>query len=248
MTAEPTSSTRIAAVDLGRGVALVAMTVFHFCWDLAMFRVIDPATMFQPGMVWFARSIAGSFLFLVGFSLVLAHGSGVRWRSFAVRLAQVASAAGLITAATFFATPDAFIFFGILHSIALASVLALPLLFTPWWAAALVGAFVLFAKPFLRTPALDAPSWWWTGLSEIVPVSNDYVPIFPFFGMVALGVAAASLARQREWLPLLARPKLAGGLSRLLRFIGRNSLVYYLAHQPVMIALLGAWFWVSARI
>ncbi len=99
-----------------------------------------------------------------------------------------------------FATPEAFIFFGILHSIALASVLGLAFLRRPGGRPQRPGIFVLVSRPFLQTPLLDGPSWWWTGLSAIIPVSNDYVPVFPFFGMVLLGIAAAQLAGSQGWL------------------------------------------------
>ncbi len=143
---------RIALIDLMRGVALIAMTIFHLGWDLGMFAVIDMRVMFEPGPRWFARCIAGTFLFLVGFSLWLAHRDGISWRPWLIRLAQVGGAAAVITIATWFATPDAFIFFGILHSIALASVLGLAFLRLPWWATAVAAIFVLVSRPFLQTP------------------------------------------------------------------------------------------------
>lgn len=239
---------RMPLVDGARGFALVAMTVFHFCWDLAMFRQIDPQVMTSPGMIWFARSIAGSFLFIVGFSIVLAHQERFRARSFAWRMAKIIAAASAITAATWFATPDAFIFFGILHHIALASLLALLFLQVPWWANAALAMFFLVARDLLRSPALDDPWWWWTGLSQITPVSNDYVPVFPFFGMVLAGIAAAQWSRQAGFWPKLAAPALAGGAGCMLRFIGRHSLVYYLLHQPVMIALIYAALRATGRI
>ena len=239
---------RIALVDLMRGVALIAMTIFHLGWDLGMFAVIDMRVMFEPGPRWFARCIAGTFLFLVGFSLWLAHRDGISWRPFLIRLAQVGGAAAVITIATWFATPDAFIFFGILHSIALASVLGLAFLRLPWWATAAAGIFVLVSRPLMQTPLLDGPAWWWTGLSAIIPVSNDYVPVFPFFGMVLLGIAAAQLASSQGWLSVLAAPRLDQPVARMLRFIGRHSLVYYLLHQPVMIGILFAVLKVAGRI
>ena len=103
---------RIAAIDAARGVALVAMAIYHFTWDLEFFGYAPPGTAAEGGWRIFARMIAGSFLFLVGFSLVLAHGKSIRWRSFAIRLAQVGVAALAITIATRFATPDRYIFFG----------------------------------------------------------------------------------------------------------------------------------------
>src|SRR6185503_12461180 len=62
---------RLDAIDAIRGAALCAMVVYHFAWDLADFHLVgwDVAA----GPIWrlFARSIASSFLILVGVSLVL---------------------------------------------------------------------------------------------------------------------------------------------------------------------------------
>lgn len=239
---------RIALVDFARGLALLAMTAFHFCWDLEMFGLLMPGFMASTGMILAARLIAGSFLFLVGFSLFLAHAGGMRWQPFAIRMAQIVAAAALITVATWLAMPNAFIFFGILHSIAVGSVLALAFLRAPWWLTAIAGLGFASLRGVLRTEWLDAPVWWWTGLSRVIPVSNDYVPLFPFFGPVLLGLAASQLVSNRHWLAALARPRLERPASRLLRFIGRHSLVYYLVHQPAMIATLYGFLWLSGRI
>jgi uncharacterized membrane protein len=239
---------RIPLVDLLRGVALIAMTGFHFSWDLGMFRLIDPAVMFEPGARWTARVIAGSFLFITGFSLFLAHGQGLKARGYFIRLAQIGGAAAIISVATRIATPEAFIFFGILHQIAFATIAGLLFLRLPWWITAAAGFFVLLSGPWLQTPALDAPIWWWTGLSEVIPISNDYVPVFPFFGMVLLGIAAASLMTATGSMEAIAKPKLDALPARFLRFLGRHSLVYYLLHQPIMIGLLYGFLWLSGRI
>ena len=239
---------RIPLVDFGRGLALIAMTVFHFCWDLEMFGLIARGFMASPGMIWSAHVIAGSFLFLVGFSLYLAHHQGIRWRGFLIRLVMIAAAAAVISLATWFATPNAFIFFGILHSIALGSVLALAFLFAPFWLTAAAGLAVLTLRETLRTEWLDAPIWWWSGLSRITPISNDYVPVFPYFGMILLGLAAAQMSARLGLFERLAKPQLTARPAVLLRFIGRHSLIYYLAHQPVMLAILYSALKLTGRI
>jgi uncharacterized membrane protein len=239
---------RIPLLDLARGIALIAMTGFHFSWDLGMFGLIAPETMFQPGPRWIARIIAGSFLFITGFSLFLAQRNGFRPRNYFIRLGQIGAAALVISLATKYATPEAFIFFGILHQIAFATVAGLAFVYLPWWLTALSGLFVLFSRPYLQSELLDAPAWWWTGLSEVIPISNDYVPVFPFFGMVLLGIAAAGLCAGSGWIEGLARPQLDQLPARFLRFLGRHSLVYYLLHQPVMIGLLYGFLWLSGRI
>ena len=75
----PGQRARIELVDLARGVALVAMAVYHFTWDMEFFGYVQAGTTAVGGWKLFARCIASSFLFLVGASLFLAHGDGVRW-------------------------------------------------------------------------------------------------------------------------------------------------------------------------
>src|SRR6478736_3096248 len=103
---------RFALVDLARGVALLAMFVYHFAYDLSFFGLIETDIVAEPGWRLFARCIAGSFLTIVGFSLVLATQKGLNRRAYLKRLAMVAGAAALVTLGTWFAMPGNFIFFG----------------------------------------------------------------------------------------------------------------------------------------
>ncbi|RST87811.1 DUF1624 domain-containing protein [Aquibium carbonis] len=226
---------RIETIDLARGVALVAMAIYHFTWDLEFFGYLQAGTTTVGGWKLFARAIASSFLFLVGVSLFLAHARGVRWRGFGLRMAMVAGAAFAISIATWFAIPETFIFFGILHQIALASLLGLAFLRLPWPLVMVLAAGVIAAPAWLTSPVFD-PAWlWWTGLSETRPRSNDFVPLFPWFGAVLAGIAAAMLAERSGLFDRLSRVSAPRWGTPLL-FLGRHSLAFYLIHQPVLIA------------
>jgi len=237
-TVRNSASTRIILLDVARGVAFVAMAIFHFAFDLEMFGVVERGYTLQPEWKYFARSIASSFLFLIGFSLVLAHDRGMRWRAWIIRFLKIAAAALLVTIGTYFAIPDGFVFFGILHSIALSSLLALAFLWLPWWLNIAAALAVFALRGWGRTEFLDAPVWWWTGLSKINPQAVDYVPLFPWFGPVLLGVAAAQFCKVYGLLEKLTVPQFTGRTSMVLRFISRHSLVFYLLHQPVIIAVM----------
>lgn len=233
------SRPRIGAVDAARGVALLAMAVYHFTWDLGYFGYADPGLATHGGWKLFARMIASSFLVLVGVSLVLAHGNGIRWRKFGWRLLQIVAAALAITIATYFFSPDSYIFFGILHEIALASALGLLLLRLPWPVMAVLAAAIVAAPLYLGSPAFDHPALWWIGLNTVEPRTNDYVPLFPWFGAVVAGMALARLARQAGLLSALSGRRLPlPVLDTGLRFIGRHSLVFYLVHQPILVGLV----------
>ncbi|MEP0942581.1 MAG: DUF1624 domain-containing protein [Rhizobiaceae bacterium] len=231
------SSRRIVVLDVARGIALVAMAIYHFAWDLEFFGWMAPATTLQGGWLYFARSIATSFLFLVGVSLFLAHGNGIRWPSVWKRLAQVAGAAALISAATWF-VPGGFIFFGILHGIALFSLIGLAFLKLPWPAVIAAAAGVFAVEKGFSHEIFALPALWWVGLAPVAPQANDYVPLFPWLTPVLVGIAVAILMGKRGAWESLAEINLPTPLQRPLSFFGRNSLIFYLVHQPILMGMV----------
>ena len=241
---KPFAPPRLTVVDVARGIAVAAMIVYHASWDLQFLKLAPIDVIGEPAWRSFAIVIASSFLALVGVSLVLATQDGLAPRAFLRRLIIVAAAAGGVTLATYLAMPDRFIFFGILHCIAVSSVLALPLVAAPIWLVALVAAAVALAPLFVATPIFDHPALLWVGLGTTHPATNDYEPIFPWLAPVLLGVAVARLAlhvRGPDWWTSI-RPK--DPLSRLLAFVGRHSLIVYLTHQLVLFGTL----WLALQV
>lgn len=235
----PRPSGRVLALDLARTAALVCMAVFHFTFDLQMFGHIPDGTTTTGGWAIFARVIAGSFLFLAGISLALAHGRGIRWRSAAKRLAMIAAAAAAITLVTWLAIPDQFIFFGILHSIAFCSLVGLGFVRLPPLVPLVAALAVFIAPRLLFLPAFDAPWLQWIGLGTLLPRTVDFVPVFPWLAPVLAGIALGNaLDRRGIWARLVpAHPPRA---LVWLAWPGQHSLAVYLLHQPVLIALVWA--------
>lgn len=226
------TGTRLLALDLARTLALVCMVIFHFTFDLALFGHIDPGTMSQPFWYYFARMIAGSFLFLAGVSLWIAHGQGIRWRAFWTRLAKLVAAAFLVTLASIWLVPGGPIWFGILHSIAAASLLGLIALRLPWPVTLALAAVIFAAAWGPRFPAFD-PLWLvWTGLAESRPMMGDYVPLVPWAAPALAGIAIAKALRIDQW-----RGTPPTSLTRAITFPGRHSLIIYLVHQPILFGL-----------
>lgn len=239
----PGQSKRIIAIDVLRGIAFVAMASYHFTWDLEFFGYTDPGLTAFGWWRIYARCIASTFLFLVGVSLYLAHGKQIRWNGFWKRFAMVAGAAAAISIATRIAMPDGFIFFGILHEIALASLFGVAFLRVPALLTLLVAALVIAVPVYLRLEAFDHPALWWVGLSANDPRSNDYVPLLPWFGAVLLGIAVTKVASAVGTLTRLANLT-PGRWANPLIFIGRHSLAFYLIHQPVLIGCV----WLFSQI
>ncbi|WP_372422817.1 heparan-alpha-glucosaminide N-acetyltransferase [Salinarimonas chemoclinalis] len=229
---------RFAAVDVARGAALVAMIAYHLAWDLWFYGLVAVDIPFDPGWRAFARSIAASFLILVGVSLVLAHDAGLDARAFLRRLAKVGVAAALVTAATVVAFPQSFIFFGILHMIAVGSVLALPFLRLHPAITALVAAAVLAAPRLYSSAAFDTRWLAWIGFYETAPDTNDFEPVFPWLAAVLAGVAAGRVLLDTGLRARVAALAVRGRLGRGLVWMGRWSLVIYLLHQPILLGAL----------
>ena len=229
---------RIEMLDAARGIALAAMIVYHFSYDLSFFRLIETDIVSHPGWRLFARCIAGSFLTIVGFSFVLSTRNGLNREAWLRRVAMVAGAALLITVATRIALPENFIFFGILHHIALASLLA-PLFLRAPAPLIVLAALLSFALPwFVASPLLD-PIWLsWLGFSRQSIHSADFVPLFPWFGWVLTGMVLARLALAKSPVGGWTRWRASAGPVRLATLAGRHSLSVYLLHQPILIGTL----------
>ncbi|MFS8116390.1 DUF1624 domain-containing protein [Rhizobium jaguaris] len=239
----PQKSPRIGILDTARGIALLAMASYHFTWDFEFFGYLESGTAETGWLKIYARAIASTFLFLAGFSLVLANTPEIRWRPYFKRLGMIVAAAAAISIVTFIGMRDEWIFFGILHSIAAASIIGLLFLRLPAFAtlliAVLLAAGILVdnvVAPFsLHSAVFDAPWLWWVGLSENLPRSNDYVPVFPWLTPFLFGLGVAQLATSFGWLRPLA--KLGPGRNLIAR-AGRHSLIFYLVHQPVLFGLV----------
>lgn len=229
---------RLIVIDIARGVAIIAMVLYHLSWDLSYLRFIPVDVSFDPGWVAFARSILFAFMVLVGVGLVLGHGDGIVWPKFWRRWIFLAAGSLIITLATYLTFPEGFVYFGVLHAIALFSLLALPFLFTPLWLTALTAAIII-ALPFFHSDALfNEKAFSWLGFWVVPPPTNDLVPVFPWFGVTLLGVLVTRIAKGRPVMDRLARIQPRNRFWQALAWMGRWSLVIYLIHQPLLLAVL----------
>lgn len=229
---------RIAAVDALRGVALAAMIVYHFAWNLSDLGIVSVDVRYDPGWTAFARTIAGTFIGLAGVSLVLATRRGLRLRPYLIRLAKIVGAAILISAGTFWFVPHAYVFFGILHLIAFASVAALPFIRLPAAIVLLAGIAILALPFFFRSEVFSVPLLWWVGLTPRPPASIDYVPVFPWFALALFGVIIGRVLVDSGTESAFARWMPSNFFARLPVAAGRWSLLIYLVHIPVIVAVL----------
>lgn len=241
----PGSTVRHDRLDALRGAAIVWMALYHFAFDLNHFGLLTPRQDFYDDRLWTLQRtvIVSLFLFCAGLSQAVALHAGQGWPRFWRRWAQVAGCALLVSAGSALMFPKSWISFGVLHGIAVMLVLArlaAPLRGGLW----LLGLVALLLPQFVQHPFFETRWTNWVGLVTRKPVTEDYVPVLPWLGVMLWGLAAG------RWL-LAHRPAvLQGGVPALLRplaGLGRWSLSFYMVHQPVFIGALmagraaGAW-------
>lgn len=227
-------------VDVARGGAIVLMVVYHFIFDLNHFFGLGLDFYHDPLWLNLRTLIVTLFLGLVGISLHLATRQGLDRRRYLRRLAAIVFCAALVTVGTAVTFPRSLIFFGVLHFIAVASVLGLLMVRFLWlnlWA----GVILIAVGLWVRNPLFDRPWLPWIGLMTHKPVTEDYVPLLPWLGVVLIGIFVGRLV-YREPLSSVARWQSPSPFPRLLAFGGRHSLFIYMAHQPLFFAVL---YWLA---
>ncbi|RQO81274.1 DUF1624 domain-containing protein [Acidovorax sp. FJL06] len=254
MGALATSGLRYDAVDALRGLAMVWMTVFHFCFDLSHFGFWPQNFRVDPFWTTQRTFIVSLFLFCAGLGQAIALHQAQGWLRFGRRWMQIAGCALLVTAGSFAMFPQSFIYFGVLHGMAVMLLIARCTAgWGRWlWLAGLVAValpplaqYLLVGSGAELAPWLNGRALNWLGLVSHKPFTEDYVPVLPWLGVMWWGLALG------QWM-LVRRSALLRwplpGVCRPLAALGRWSLSYYMLHQPVMIGGLMAVAWWVGRL
>ncbi|MDI6806880.1 MAG: heparan-alpha-glucosaminide N-acetyltransferase [Candidatus Aenigmarchaeota archaeon] len=232
---------RLWEIDTIRGVAIVLMVISNFVYDLYNFGSwqID----IFNGFWWvFPRVIVATFVLLVGLSLNLSYvrvrhkNESLLFKKYLMRGIKIFLWGVAITAVTWMFLPQGVILFGVLHFIGVGIILAYPFLRYPharWlpWLAILLIIFGIW----LHSKVYDWPWLFWLGLIPKGFSTFDYIPILPWFGVLLLGLWVGG-----RFYPEGKRTFALADFSNLpsvkfLCLLGRNSLLIYLIHQPILV-------------
>jgi len=242
-------SARLQRVDALRGLALLWMTGFHFCFDLASAGLLQ--TNFNADPFWTRQRtcILSLFLLCAGAGQALAIARGQSWRHFAKRWLQISGCALLVSVGSYLMFPQTFIYFGVLHGMAVMLLVCRALASRDSPVRWLLTGAALVLAAYLAAPELIAQGWWsaalngkalnWLGLISAKPFTEDYVPLATWLAVMLCGMATMLWALRRP------QGRQAGALEHVLlrpfAFLGRWSLTYYMLHQPVMLGGLALW-------
>jgi uncharacterized membrane protein len=227
----PNNSAHIAEVDFVRGTAIVMMLASNFVTDLQYFYNYSKYEMFWQV---FATITASIFLLIVGISLNLSYSRDAKVSKFIKRGAGIFALGLIITAVTWIFVPQDFIMFGILHLIGLSIVISYPFLKLDKKFALVAGMAFLIVGFFVTKVIVSNNYLMWVGFTTASFSSPDYFPIFPWFGLVLIGLFLG------KWLypegkRIFEVPEIK---SKPILWLGRHSLLIYMIHQPIFLGLL----------
>ena len=249
---------RLHLVDEYRGFWIVNMIVYHAIWDLVYIFNVDWSWFKTDYAFYWQQWGCWSFIFISGFCWQMSKHNVKRG-------AEVFVAGLIITVATLVFMPNSRVLFGVLTLLGSSMLLMVPLdkLFQmlehkiPCFA--LIGAIIsfvlfLFVYPindgylgFFGTRMIYLPRELYSsmfatylGFTEPGFWSTDYFSLFPWFFMYAVGYFTYSFFMKSDRANA-SRNLLSKSICSPLGWIGRNSLIIYMLHQPVVYGILMVW-------
>ena len=244
--------TRLHLLDALRGFLLINMIAYHGMWNLVyLFGVRAPWYKDVPGYLW-QQFICWSFILLAGFCWSMS-------RSHIRRGLLVFGGGAIVSLVTCVFMPENRILFGILTCIGSCVLLVTPLdkflRRVPAGVGALIS-FLLFALlrncgrgslGFESLILYALPDWLYRnhltaylGFPHSGFFSTDYFPLVPWVFLFLTGLFLFRITNDKGWNEKL----FARGQVPPLNLIGRNSLLVYLLHQPVLYGLGMLFFYV----
>ncbi len=229
---------RYQYLDILRWIAILLMILFHLNYSLVY--IFENNILNFSETFWFVlgKTSALWFMIISGVSFFLArekYGDEIRKKY--IKYAGILALIALwITIWTALFMSSQLIVFGILHLFAVSFFL-LPFIakleyFSGFLAIILIASWAVFP--------LMTNIWWLFPVGIISPefYSADYYPLIPYFWYILLWFFVWKCMQKYKLFRYLSLWREMNALEKVLRYMGRNSLVIYVLHQPIIIASL----------
>jgi uncharacterized membrane protein len=228
-----TTVKRFELLDIIRGIAILAMILHHTAYDLVAFYGIKIPILDTVYFSIIQFVFAGSFILVAGITSNFSRSN--------IRRGLYCIAAGVIvTVASLLVSPDYPIYFGILQFMGVSMLLygffgkyfkKIPdKIGGPLWA----GMFFIHYFIYSAMGRVNIEYLFPLGLIPYDFSAGDYYPLFPYFWLFLLGTVVGRMILDGKLPDWFYRVKRVPFLS----FVGRNTLLLYLLHQPAVYLLL----------
>lgn len=236
---------RVRVFDVWRGISVISMVLFHYCYDLRYLSGMSLPWFAPPLQDIWRASISWSFIFIAGCMCPLSRNNlkrGGVYALFAVGIFAVTSLAAV----------DTPISFGVIYCMAACTLVEWVLERLGARPHGYLAAFLLFLAFLLCLGLPDgtvgigpvqvalphglySTEWLsWLGIPGPRFASGDYYPLLPYLLLYLAGTSCGSLWHERGY------PSWAyGNVAKPLQLVGRHALLVYVLHQPVLLLLSG---------
>jgi len=228
---------RYQFLDFTRGIAIGLMFIFHFCFGLSQLGYLQ--VNFSSDLFWvsFRFVIVFMFLSLVGIGLFLATRKKLNLRSYFKRLLLLLFYALLITILSKLVRPEFYVYFGILHLIFVCSLLGL-FFIRLYWSNLFLGLGILVTGYLVQSDIFNHPLLQWIGMTSEQFSADDYAPLFPWFGLVLIGIFLGQNIFKGERFSSLYQWQAAHWTTKLVSWAGRYSIHLYFIHFQLFYVLV----------
>ena len=249
---QKSTSRRLHLIDELRGFWILNMLIYHGIWDLIYIFGVR-WNFFAADWVGLWQQVgASSFIFISGFCWQMSRKPFKRGM-------EVFLAGLVITIVTLLVMPDSQVLFGILTLMGSCMLLMIPLdkivrNIPPWLGVIASLIFFLILYPindgylgFANYKLIALPRELYSslfssylGLTEPGFFSTDYFPLLPWFAMFIQGYFFYSCLNKYKETKISQKilNLLELSLCPFFGWVGRNSLIIYMLHQPLTYGLL----------
>ncbi len=235
---------RLYFIDSLRGVLVLAMVVYHACFDLVYYKGCTLSWFDGLFVLVWRNTVAYLFLFIAGLMCSRSRNNVKR----GIKYAAVALAIYLVTSLTSITTP---ISYGIIFCMAACTLVygaleACHISIKGWIAFALCiflficlrdiqSGYIGMGAISLKLPEAlyQSGALSWLGLPGPNFSSGDYYPLLPYLCIYVAGSALGNHFKETSWPKFFYRLHIAA-----LDLIGRHALLIYLVHQPILLVLI----------
>jgi uncharacterized membrane protein len=243
MKVKESKNQRFWELDFLRGIAIILMILFHFLYDLNFFNIYK-ISLYSGFFLIYAYVVGSVFIMLVGISLSLSYNrikndSSKRQiiKKFSIRGLKIFGLGLIISLATWLYLKDGYIIFGVLHLIGISIIISTPFLKLKNLNL-IIGIVLISIGIILKSFIFDFYWLMWLGFTPKTLYTVDYYPLLPWFGVVLIGIFVGN-----NFYPDYKRIISVRDLSvykpvKFFSFLGKNSLIIYFLHQPILIAII----------
>lgn len=250
MSGKKLAKDRAWELDFLRGIALIMMLFMHTSWDFRYEFGVDIFSYLEADWFWsfvhpvivvlfvgvsgicstFSRSNVKRGLKILAATLVLNIGTLIIYKVTGIPCLIIFNVLSVLTCGIFLYALIAFIEKKTNANPNVANVIM-----------GLIGLYIVIVGCNIHYMDNASDSLFFLPVGFVIagtPPMADYMPLFPWLGVFLLGCVIGRTCYKDKKTLFAGKGKVMSAVARPVEFIGRHSLIIYLAHQPVIYALL----------